>query len=361
MLNICNCIQMVPLLLFKSLMKNVITIRDVAKKAGVSETTVSLSFQPDSRISRRTREHVLQVAYELKYVKNSVAQNLRGGRTKTIGFIVNDINDAFYNIMSREASNIANRHGFQVLYAETGWSPDKAIDITKMMIAKRVEGLMLSLCEKEDESLELIQHMNTPYVVIDTKPANYDGPYVINDETTIGKITAKHLVDIGCRKVAFFNASREMATFSAFDMQLKGIRTVLHERNIPFDSSNVYFSGLTISDGAETFRRMMNTSGLLYDGIICANDYVAYGVIDEAEKMGIKVGEDLALIGIDNLEYSSLRRISLTSVDIDYRLMTAIAIENLIGTIENKTKSSIRHILEPRLVVRNSTSKFFGR
>lgn len=339
-------------------MKHVVTIRDVAKKAGVSETTVSLSFQPDSRISMKTREHVLKIAQELHYVRNNVAQNLRGGRTKTIGFIVNDINDAFYNIMSREAANIANRHGFQVLYAETGWSPDKAIDVTKAMIAKRVEGLMLSLCEKEEVSLELIRSMNTPYVVIDTIPSSYQGPYVVNNEVAIGRITGDHLAEIGCRRVAFFNASREMSSFSAFTSQLQGLRESLASHGIAFDDGDIYYSGLTIREGAETFARVMDECTGRYDGIVCANDYVAYGVADEAEKYGVEIGKDLALIGIDNLEFSALGRMSLTSVDIDYRLMTAIAVENLIHTIEHGANTPIAHVLEPRLVVRDSTAKY---
>ncbi|NLA92160.1 MAG: LacI family transcriptional regulator, partial [Spirochaetales bacterium] len=148
-------------------MKNV-TIKDIANLAGVSETTVSLSFQPGSRISQATREKVLKIAHELRYVRNSVAQNLRGGRTKTIGFIVNDINNYIYHIMSKVATQIGNEFGFQILYAETEWNPSKAIEVTKTMLEKQVEGFMLSLTEKEETRLDLIRHANVPHIVIDT-------------------------------------------------------------------------------------------------------------------------------------------------------------------------------------------------
>lgn len=338
-------------------MKNV-TIRDIANKAGVSETTVSLSFQPNSRISHSTREKVLQIAHDMRYVRNTAAQNLRGGRTKTIGFIVNDINNSFYNTMSRVAANIANKHGFQIIYAETEWDPEKAIEVTKNMLAKRVEGLMLSLSEKEEVSLELIRHTKTPFVVIDTIPQSYKGPYVINNEIAIGKIAGEHLAKLGCKKIAFFNASKKMASFSAFTLQLQGLKISLDTAGIFFSTEDVYYSGLTMKEGAIAFRDLLKTKGNIYDGILCANDYVAYGIMDEAERNGISIGKDLALIGIDNLEFSALNRISLTSIDIDYQLMTSIAISNLITTIENNIESSIGKILEPKLIERGSTQDF---
>lgn len=335
-------------------MNRAVTIKDIAEKAGVSETTVSLSFQEGSRISPSTRRKVLGVAQELSYVRNTVAQNLRGGRTRTLGFIVNDINESFYNTMSRVASNIANQRGFQLIYAETNWSAEKAIEATKTMIAKRVEGVLLSLCEKETVSLDLIRRTNTPHIVVDTVPDFYKGPCVINNEIRIGQIAGEHLVSQGCKKVAFFDAAKHMADFSAFKLQLLGLEMALEKANIPFGAEDIFYAGITIGEGAEAFRALAE-KGLRYDGILCANDYVAYGVMDEAEKKDISIGKDIALIGIDNLEYSGLRRISLTSVDIDYERMTSIAITELIDAIENGQNPSAQHIIEPTLEVRDSS------
>jgi len=335
-------------------MNNVVTIKDIAKKTGVSETTVSLSFQEGSRISSSTRKKVLKVAQELNYVRNTVAQNLRGGRTHTLGFIVNDINDSFYNTMSRIASNIANQRGFQLIYAETNWSPEKAIEVTKTMIAKRVEGILLSLCEKETVSLDLIEHTNTPYIVVDTVPDFYRGPYVINNEITMGQIAGGHLISQGCKRVAFFNAAKHMSDFSAFRLQLRGLKMVLENANIPFGEEDIFYAGITIKEGAEAFKNLVG-KGIEYDGILCVNDYVAYGVMEEAEKKSLTIGKDIALIGIDNLEYSGLRRISLTSVNIDYEKMTSIAMTELIDMIENGRCSSVRQIIEPTLVIRDSS------
>lgn len=340
-------------------MKNV-TIKDIANIAGVSETTVSLSFQPDSRISQATRERVLKIADDLRYVRNSVAQNLRGGRTKTIGFIVNDINNYIYHIMSRVAAQIGSQYGFQVLYAETDWDPAKTIEATKTMLAKQVEGLMLSLSEKEEVSLDLIRHAKIPYVVIDTIPHSYKGSYVVNDGVKTGKIAGNHFAELGCRRVAFFNASKEMATFSAFTQQLEGLKSSLNSFGIAFDDNDVYYAGLSVEEGSRTFSNLLSQGRGPYDAILCVNDYVAYGVMQSAEKNGIKVGSDLALIGIDNLEFSVLDRISLSSIAIDYHKMTTLAVSKLIESIETPNGKLIQTTLAPKLITRESTKSFKG-
>ncbi|MFA5468629.1 MAG: LacI family DNA-binding transcriptional regulator [Sphaerochaetaceae bacterium] len=338
-------------------MKNV-TIKDIANIAGVSETTVSLSFQPNSRISKATRERVLKVAHDLRYVRNSVAQNLRGGRTKTIGFIVNDINNYIYHIMSTVAAQIGNQFGFQLLYADTQWDPSKAIEVTKTMLAKQVEGFMLSLNEKEDVSLDLIRHANIPYVVIDTIPKPFDGAYVVNDGVEIGKIAATHFAELGCKRVAFFNASKEMSLFSAFTQQIEGLESSLHSFGIPFSGEDIFYAGLTVEEGNRACTKLLERGACPYDGILCVNDYVAYGVMQTAEKHGIKIGRDLALIGIDNLEFSALDRISLSSIAIDYHKMTTLAVSKLIDSIEGPKEMTYQKTLAPKLIIRESTRTF---
>jgi len=330
------------------------TLKDVALKAKVSETTVSLSFNPNSRISEKTRSKILTIAKELNYVPNSAAKNLRAGRTKTIGFIVNDITESFYSIMSRTATNVAYNNGYQLIYAENGWSPSKAIELTKSLISQRVEGLILCLCEKEQESMELIKSIKIPHIVVDTAPSFYHGPRVINNEFSIGEIAGKHLVQQGCKKIAFFNSSKDMASFSSFTKQLEGFRKALSSAGKTLLAKDIIYAGFKINDGAEAFRKLIE-KGVSYDGIFCINDEVAYGVIEEAEKHGIVIGKDLVLIGIDNLEYSELNRISLTSINIDYELMTTLAVTTLINGIEKNSPITSKIMLEPELIIRNSS------
>ncbi|PKL14101.1 MAG: hypothetical protein CVV52_03260 [Spirochaetae bacterium HGW-Spirochaetae-8] len=330
------------------------TIRDVALKAGVSETTVSLSFKPLSRVSDETRARILAIANELNYVPNSVAQSLRVGRTKTLGFIVNDITESFYSVMSRTATDTAYNYGYQLIYAENGWSPTKAIESTKSMLAQRVEGLILCLCEKEVTSIQLIESLRIPHIVVDTSPDFYKGPYVINNEFAIGELAGAHLIEQGCRNIGFFNASKDMASFSSFSQQLAGLKRAVGAAGISMQSKDNIFAGISIEDGAQAFKRLLERD-IHYDGILCINDEVAYGVMQEAERRGLKVGRDLAVIGIDNLKTSSLDRVALTSIHMNYELMTTLAVSTLINGIESGHEITSRIVLEPELIIRSSS------
>ena len=110
-------------------MKKRPTIRDIAKEAGVSDTTVSLAFMQGSRISKNTRQRVLKIAKSLNYFPNRLARDLRYGKSKTIGFIVTDITDPFYSRMIRSAEKISLKLGYDILFAEHNWEPDREIKI----------------------------------------------------------------------------------------------------------------------------------------------------------------------------------------------------------------------------------------
>ncbi len=124
------------------------TIRDIAREAGVSDTAVSLSFQRNSRVSAATRERILAVARRLNYFPNRSARNLRYGDSRTIGFVVIEITNPFYARMIRSAERIAHGLGYEILFAESYWDPQKEIRIVSNMIENRVAGILMCFCEK---------------------------------------------------------------------------------------------------------------------------------------------------------------------------------------------------------------------
>ena len=145
------------------------TIKDIANKAGVSMTTVSLAFQPKSRISQKTRERVLAIGDQLHYVPNSSAQALRLGASNTIGFLVNDITNPFYSLMVRNAETIARGRGYQAIFADGHWDPERELHAVEGMICSRVHGAMICPCEKSKETIMLLDRHSVPYVVVDNR------------------------------------------------------------------------------------------------------------------------------------------------------------------------------------------------
>jgi LacI family transcriptional regulator len=330
------------------------TIRDIAREAGVSDTAVSLSFQPNSRVSAATRERILAVARRLNYFPNRSARNLRRGGSRTIGFVVIEITNPFYARMIRSAERIAHGLGYEILFAESHWDAQKEVRIVSNMIENRVAGILMCFCENTAESLGLIQQSHLPLIAVDTCPPNYKGSYVTNALASAGSMAAEHLLEAGCRHPVFFNASTAMSGFSSFQLLLKGFRKGLQAKGIALRDSAVINADWTLEGGSAGFARLL-ASGQPFDGIFCVNDLCAFGVIDAAEKRGYRVGRDFAIMGIDNLEIGSISRISLTSIDQPYDCIIELATRSMIESIESNQPCSVHKRLKPSLIVREST------
>lgn len=330
------------------------TIRDIARLAGVSDTAVSLSFQENSRVSAATRQKVLAIARRLKYFPNRSARNLRYGNSRTIGFVVIEITNPFYSRMIRSVERIAHGLGYEVLFAESHWDAHKEIRIVSNMIENRVAGVLMCFCENTTESLNLIQQSRLPLIAVDTCPPHYRGSYVTNALASAGRMAAEHLVEAGCRRPVFFNASVAMSGFSSFQLLLKGYRQSLRSMGMDLPDSAIINADWTIDGGAAGFAHLV-ASGQPFDGIFCVNDLCAIGVIDAAERSGYRVGKDFAIMGIDNIEIGSISRISLTSIDQPYDQIIELATRSMIDSIENNRPCAVRKRLTPTLIVRDST------
>jgi len=330
------------------------TIQDIARRAAVSDTAVSLAFRENSRVSAATRARILSIAQELDYVPNRTARALRSGETRSIGFIVTDITDPFYSRMIRSAETIVLEYGFGIIFAESNWDADREIRAVNDMIESRVQGLLLCFCEKTRKSQEIIERSHLPVIAVDTYPRYYTGPYVANDVRQAGRMAAEHLARAGSRFPIFFNADETMCDFSAFSLLLKGFTECLRERGIPFGPSSVINADITILGGMQGFAHLLDTHRP-FDGIFCVNDLCAIGVMEAAEQNGYRVGRDLAVMGIDNLETAGLSRISLTSIDQPYDQIIEAATRSMMRSLESKRPCVIRKRFAPRLVMRAST------
>ena len=196
----------------------VITVKDLAKSAGVTATTVSLCFQKNSRISDKTRKRVLALAHELEYVPNQAARQLRNGKSKTkiLGMLVNDITNPFYAMMTQVAEKVAAQRGYDLLVSDSRWNAKKEVAEIEHFIKSRADGVLACFCEKTEESIELLNRFSIPFLMLDTIPSAYNGAHIVNNSYEAARLGAEHLIDIGCRKLVFLNAEKEPETFSSF-------------------------------------------------------------------------------------------------------------------------------------------------
>jgi len=331
-----------------------VTIKGIAREAGVSDATVSLSLSGHPRISNKTREKVLEVASRMKYSPNLSARILRSGGIRAIGLLVNDITNPFYASMIQRAERVANDHGYQLIIAESQWNPKKEIQAIETLISFRVKGLLVILTEQSPESMELLAQTSIPVIAMDTRPPSFKGCFIGNDLTATGRIAAEHLLEVGCRHPVFLTAAPPMQGFSAFVDLQKGFMQALKKHSLEFATPPVVPAGLTIEQGAAAFAKILKYHPKA-DGLLCANDLCALGVIMMADREGIRVGTELRVMGIDNLEVSALPRISLTSIRQPYDRIAQTSTTMMIEHIERQAPLKKHRALLPELIVRQST------
>lgn len=331
------------------------TIKDVARRAGVSDATVSLVFSGHPRISEKTRQKVLAVARKMRYTPNLAARSLRQGGLKSIGFLVNDITDPFYALMIQSAETVAATRGYQLIFADSQWNPSKEIRAVENLIASRVKGMLLCLTEQTGQSLQFLTQAGLTLVAVDTCPPSFTGCLIGNDLVQTGRLAAEHLLARGCRNPVFVTAEEPMRQFSGYMAIQKGFRQVLRKRFGPEPASkHVVEGGRTINAGHAAFRRIRAMKPAV-DGVLGANDLCALGVMRAADEAGVAVGRELAVMGIDDLEFSGLPRISLTSIRLPHADVAHLAATVLIDRLEKGTPLPARHLFPPRLMARKST------
>lgn len=333
------------------------TIRDVAQQAGVSETTVSLAFKPKSRISAATRQKVLETARKLKYVANEAARNLRHGGLKTLSVLVNDLTNPFYASMVRMVEMVAEESGYHVMVMESQWDGEREVQSISRMLQARVQGVIICSTEQTGEGFELLQQYNVPYIALDTFPLGYKGSYVANDMAATGRLAVEHLFACRCRNVALIMPvmdEQNQKRFSSFSRLEEGFSEMAKQLGLSFGPDAIFSAGLTIEEGRRIVPYVLEKISDV-DGILCGNDLCALGAMEAFDQCGLRVGHDVAVVGIDDLAVSGLARISLTSVRQPYAAISKLATEAIIEAAETGKEASISEMMAPTLVPRQST------
>ncbi len=327
------------------------TISDIAQEAGVSGTTVSLAFQPNSRIGDQTRQKVLAVAQRLKYVPNQAARSLRQQQTATIGMIVPDITDTFFASLVRECERVIRSRGFTILTAESQWHGSMERQAIDSMIESRVRGILMCSCEGSENALVQLEEHDVPVILLDTYPEGFLGEYVATDFTALGRMAAEHLWQIGARHPLLINAGDSRSQYSSLRKLEQGFVQFWDKKKI---TSNIEYAGLTSADGKAVVSHLLANNTII-DACFCINDAIALGVMDAMRAH--PQAPPLALLGIDNSPAARLGFISLSSFSLPCMHMADIAATALLDKIEGNASPVHEHLFA-ELIIRDSTRQF---
>jgi LacI family transcriptional regulator len=328
------------------------TIKDVAKKANVSYTTVSRALNNKYGVKKETRDRIVKAAAEMGYTCNAIARGLVKKKTNTIGLILPDITNPFFPEIAMGIEDGAHAKGYSVFLCNTNYDPEREAQYLKHLAEKRVDGIILVPASNE-RSLELnkISESGIPIVYACSYYLEGDRSYVAIDDERGGFLATRHLVEQGYSTIAYIGAKDETVKK---DERLVGYKQALKKFGIPARDRLIYYCDHKMKTGHDIINKMISKKEVPR-AIFAANDLLAIGVIQGAKELGLSVPGDIAVVGFDDIPFASLPEIQLTTISQPKQKMGELSINILLDIIFGNEQNTRRTILEPELVIRKSS------
>jgi len=334
--------------------KKQVTIRDIAKIAGVSEATVSVAINGKPGVSDSVREKIIKIAKKINYQPNEVARQLITRKAKTIGMIVKDIANPFYSEITHAIEDYIYKKGYSLLLVSSNELHDKEVGAVNLLRRKQVSGLIIVplLYNVNLDHIKMLSDIGLPHVLISPPVKEIRSNYIYNDDLGGAKEATKHLINKGYKKIGFACGPN---TSISSKMRLDGYKEALIESGLEVNNSTIFLCGATIKSGISLTNKILNNKNIKIDALICYNDLVAIGVLVELRRFNYHVPKDLAVVGFDNIEVTEVLNPSLTTVNIPKYEIGLQAIKLLFNIIESKENRYNQIVLPTKLVIRDST------
>lgn len=336
-----------------------VRMKDIAKDLGLSVVTISKVLRNHPDIAGETRERVLQRVKELDYQPNLMARSLVTGRSYLIGLVVPSLLHSFFAEVAVALSAEVEKRGYSLLLAASDEQPEVEQMEIRQMLARHLDALVIATCAGEARGLDRLERSKAAYVLIDRSVDGAVGNFVGTDDYAIGRMATEHLIAQGCRRIAHIRGSRVRTA----EERLRGYRDALEAHGLEFRPERLAESERVDSDatrhGAEAMRRLLDATRRPEerpDGLFCFNDPLAIGAMQAALEAGLRIPQDLAVIGSGNLYFDDLLHVPLSSIDQNSaeigRRTAAIVLE----CIESKVvPAPTQVILQPTLIARASS------
>lgn len=332
-------------------MKKRATIKDVAALAGVSAATVSRVLDDRPQISAETKARVRAACIQLGYVPNAAARGLAGQATHTIGLVVPDISNPYFSGMATAIEETAAAHGYRVFLSNSLRKPEQELRAIENFMARQVDGILVSPISPQTQARHREILGNVPCVYLGVNHGE-DCSYVMADNEAGAYAAARYLLRLGHRDILFLGGR---PTSRTRELRLRGFRRALEEaglegRELPAPPNVTLMRQWSYEAAAELLK------GPLPDAIFAFSDMTALKLLEAAEEQGIRIPEDVSLVGYDNIAFAALPRIHLTTVSQHKFQQSRIAVERLLEKIGGSTEYTV-DLLEPELIIRSTCAK----
>lgn len=332
-----------------------VKLKDVADALGVSEATVSLALNERPGVNAETRKKVQEAAQRLGYTPNHIARGLAMNRTHTLGLIITDIENPFFGTLTKHIDEAARESGYGLVFSVSNNEIDEEESILATFIGKRLDGVIVVPSVYHRRDTEIFQRMNgskLPFVFATSYYPGLSADCVMTDLAKGSYELTKYLLDQGYRRIGFLSTTDRVTPPTR--LRLSGYYKALEHAGLPKESRRIiechrpdYFSGydtVAALDVAE-----------LPEAIVAINDILALGAQHALLERGLRIPEDISVAGYDDVIFSSLSEIPLTTVRQDIPHLAKTAVEMLVARVENRKTPTKSVRISPELVIRSST------
>lgn len=340
-------------------MKKEITIYDIAENVGLSPTTVSRALSNHPRVHVNTRKKIMDAAKLLGYQSNIFASSLRKRRSKSIGVIVPKLNSPFQSSVLAGMEKIASQSGYNLVISQSMESLEKEISNTNIMYNSRVDGLLVSKAGTTDdiEHFQSFFNKEIPVLFFDRVPENnHSTGVVINNTQAIYDATA-HLIKEGCKRIVHAVGNLQINVYAD---RLKGYKYALMDHGFVFNAENVISIELDEDSGERIVKKILKLSPRP-DGLLVSNDTSAASCLMALKKRGVRVPQDIAIVGFNNDLISRMVEPNLSTINYPSYHMGEVAMKNLVNHLGDEQHEILQKTntitLRSELIIRDSSKR----
>lgn len=333
----------------------IIKLEDIAKLAKVSKATVSLALNNSKLVNVDTRKRVIEIAKELGYTPNAIARGLVKQKSATIGLIVPDIESAYYGKLVKCIDESLRDAGYNLVLAISNDKPEIEAKIVHNLVSERVEGILIAPVNQYNGELDYIRQLDKhgiPFIFVSSHYDGVDKPYVMVDLEEGTYKLVKYLLDLGHRKIVFLTGSPKVPTTA---YRISGYRKAFLEKKLEVDEAGlIECKRLDYEQACDAAKELLKNKSEI-DAVITINDMMALGVINTFRNSGVEVPNEISVAGYDNVIFSIVSAIPMTTVSQDIRKMSRLAVEMMIDKLGNPESKKENVLIKPDLVIRDST------
>ena len=330
-----------------------VTIKEIAKRAGVSVGTVSKVLNFNETVTKKNKNKIIKTIKELNYRPNRIARSLSKGKTKNIGFIIPDIKNPFFPELIRGASDVLMSDGYYVFLANSDNDSNKEDLYINDLISMWIDGIIIAPSDTENRNINIFNNIISPFVVVDREIKGLEKDLVIINNEKSAYNAVNYLKENGHKKIVVLAGPQYTKTAQN---RVAGWRAAM-DKNGLFQEEFIFWGDFSIESGYKMMKEVFNKLGLV-DAIFACNDLIAIGSIKAIEEEGYKIPDNISIVGFDDIYLSRFLTPPLTTVRQPVYDMGKIAAEILLGRINNPEEFNPKKIVvEGNLIFRKSVRR----